>query len=560
MSLKLSEILPKPSNASDEWSNAVTRDPWFKGHETSLNYAGSKAIITKEPPPYGQRKGFIPRTPEDFGDGGAFPEVHMAQFPLGMGVEAGKEVHMAQFPLGMGVEAGKGGQSKTVALQFDETGKLRFDAIAKQGQHKDKIVYSRLGDMKSKIIDEDDESFHKPDDEEIFKATEETREALEKITTAKVAAALPVQHAQKPAAPQFIRYTSSQQAQNSAPNQRIIRMVEQQKDPMEPPMFKINQKIPRPPPSPPAPVMHSPTRKVTAKEQADWKIPPCISNWKNPKGFTVPLDKRLAADGRGLQQVHINENFAKMAEALSIAERTAREAVEARSQMERRRAQIKKQEQEQRMREMALNARQARTTATKKTKEESNEEVKERDAIRRDRMEEHRKERNIARSRPDKLERLKKDKERDISEKIALGLPDSRARTGETQFDSRLFNQSKGLDSGGIDDETYAVYDKAWRPQDAVQKHIYRPTKDTSDIYGDDLDRIISTNRFVADKGFSGTEGGGSARSGPVQFEKDEEDIFGLGQLLESGKESKKRQAESGGAGESSSSSKRSRR
>jgi SNW domain-containing protein 1 len=84
--------------------------------------------------------------------------------------------------------------------------------------------------------------------------------------------------------------------------------------------------------------------------------------------------------------------------------------------------------------------------------------------------------------------------------------------------------------------------------------------KDTSDIYGDDLDRIISTNRFVADKGFSGTEGGGGARSGPVQFEKDEEDIFGLGQLLESGKESKKRQAESGGAGESSSSSKRSRR
>lgn len=58
-------------------------------------------------------------------------------------------------------------------------------------------------------------------------------------------------------------------------------------------------------------------------------------------------------------------------------------------------------------------------------------------------MDEHRKERNIARSRPDKLERLKKDKERDISEKIALGLPDARVRTGETQFDQRLFDQSK---------------------------------------------------------------------------------------------------------------------
>ena len=47
--------------------------------------------------------------------------------------------------------------------------------------------------------------------------------------------------------------------------------------------FRINSKIPRGPPSPPAPVMHSPTRKVTVKEQQDWKIPPCISNWKNAK-------------------------------------------------------------------------------------------------------------------------------------------------------------------------------------------------------------------------------------------------------------------------------------
>lgn len=80
-------------------------------------------------------------------------------------------------------------------------------------------------------------------------------------------------------------------------------MVEVQKDPMEPPRFKyvkknyllsfvliisvssirINKKIPRGPPSPPAPILHSPTRKVTVKEQQDWKIPPCISNWKNAK-------------------------------------------------------------------------------------------------------------------------------------------------------------------------------------------------------------------------------------------------------------------------------------
>lgn len=34
-------------------------------------------------PPYGQRKGWIPRTEDDFGDGGAFPEITVVQYPLG---------------------------------------------------------------------------------------------------------------------------------------------------------------------------------------------------------------------------------------------------------------------------------------------------------------------------------------------------------------------------------------------------------------------------------------------------------------------------------------------
>lgn len=78
-------------------------------------------------------------------------------------------------------------------------------------------------------------------------------------------------------------------------------------------------------------VLHSPSRKVTVKEQKEWKVPPCISNWKNAKGYTIPLDKRLAADGRGLQQVHINEKFAKMAEALYIADRKGKIRIERKS-------------------------------------------------------------------------------------------------------------------------------------------------------------------------------------------------------------------------------------
>lgn len=40
------------------------------------------------PPPYMQREGFVPTREADFGDGGAFPEVLVAQFPLEMGKTA----------------------------------------------------------------------------------------------------------------------------------------------------------------------------------------------------------------------------------------------------------------------------------------------------------------------------------------------------------------------------------------------------------------------------------------------------------------------------------------
>jgi len=51
----------------------------------SLLWLRAPCSAVKQPPPYGQRQGFVPRAPEDFGDGGAFPEIHVAQYPLDMG-------------------------------------------------------------------------------------------------------------------------------------------------------------------------------------------------------------------------------------------------------------------------------------------------------------------------------------------------------------------------------------------------------------------------------------------------------------------------------------------
>ncbi|KAG2254545.1 hypothetical protein Bca52824_084681 [Brassica carinata] len=62
--------------------------------------------------------------------------------------------------------------------------------------------------------------------------------------------------------------------------------------------------------------------------------PSLYLDWKNLKGYAIPLDKRHAADGRGLQDVQINNSFAKLSESLYVAEEKAREAVSMRSKVQ----------------------------------------------------------------------------------------------------------------------------------------------------------------------------------------------------------------------------------
>ncbi|XP_004624774.1 SNW domain-containing protein 1 [Octodon degus] len=509
--MALVSFLPAPTQLSQDQLEAEEKARSQRSRQASL------VSSRREPPPYGYRKGWIPRLLEDFGDGGAFPEIHVAQYPLDMGR--------------------KKKMSNALAIQVDPEGKIKYDAIARQGQSKDKVIYSKYTDLVPKeVMNTDDPDLQRPDEEAIKEITEKTRVALEKSVSQKVAAAMPVRAADKLAPAQYIRYTPSQQgvAFNSGAKQRVIRMVEMQKDPMEPPRFKINKKIPRGPPSPPAPVMHSPSRKMTVKEQQEWKIPPCISNWKNAKGYTIPLDKRLAADGRGLQTVHINENFAKLAEALYIADRKAREAVEMRAQVERKMAQKEKEKHEEKLREMAQKARERRA-GIKTHVEKEDGEARERDEIRHDRRKERQHDRNLSRAAPDKRSKLQRNENRDISEVIALGVPNPRT-SNEVQYDQRLFNQSKGMDSGfaGGEDEIYNVYDQAWRGGKDMAQSIYRPSKNLDkDMYGDDLEARIKTNRFVPDKEFSGSDRK-RGREGPVQFE---EDPFGLDKFLEEAKQ-----------------------
>ena len=159
--------------------------------------------------------------------------------------------------------------------------------------------------------------------------------------------------------------------------------------------------------------------------------------------------------------------------------------------------------------------------------------------LRHERHKERQRDRNIQRAAPEKRSRLERERERDVSEQIALGV--ARPKTGQdVAFDQRLFDQSRGLASGFGDDDEYGVYDKPWRASQQVAQNIYRPSKSVQDDT-DDLEAIARTQRFVADKTFSGVDQN-AAREGPVQFERqEEEDPFGLDKFLTEVKRASKR-------------------
>ncbi|KAJ1660768.1 mRNA splicing protein [Dispira simplex] len=484
-----------------------------------------------------------------------------------------------------GYEKGNAPGSALV-LRTNEDGEAQYDAIIRQGYAASHTVHAQFKDLiplrdRADFQRKDTHGLlERPDQDTVQSTAERTRLALEKITQRKVVAAQPkTGQLGTNRQPEYVRYTPKQQGPgyNSGAKQRVVRMVDMPVDPFEPQRFKT-KKIPRGPPSPPAPVMHSPPRKPTAEEQKEWFIPPSISNWKNAKGFTIPLDKRLAADARGLQEVQVNDNFAKFADALNAAERHARDGVRQRALQQQKLAQKEKDAKEQHLRLLAQQAREARAgldsgashpgrgptegNGTSATQDRSSsgdikQSYEEREALRRERQQELEREVRLSHAGTEqRAKMLARAQGRDLSEKIALGLAKP-TTSRESMFDQRLFNMSEGLDSGFKGDDTYNIYDKPLFTGSSSSS-VYRPSRNAdSDAYGggsaENITGMLQQERFEGTSSrFQGTTEGAAppTRDGPVQFEKSttatvttskpSADLFGLDQFLERAKKSKR--------------------
>jgi SNW domain-containing protein 1 len=563
------------NNAQTSSTNKTQRAP---AYEQRCRAAAELSKLTPEQRKQNNRKLFVPRSLDDFDDGGAFPEIHVAQYPRHMG-----NPHLKK----QGTTGGSHINSSSRAIvnvEVDRDGEISYDMIVKGGTNSDKKVFSRHEDLIGGPPKEEDIAL--PDEETEEEVVQRTQLALQKLLASKTALDKPSGSAMVNAETsknieektQFIKYTPRPDAPgyNPAAAQRVIQMVPAQVDPMMPPKHK-HVKAPRGPAEDPVPVLHAPPQKLTKEERDKWNVPACISNWKNTRGYTIPLDKRLAADGRGLREHTINSNFATLSESLYVAERHARNEVRMRSQVQKKLVLQEKDQREEELRQLANQARLERSgmassnTAAAVSKplggeddtdvdddeihvsdasddergarrrhekyreddddrhDETDEQVaaRQREKLRMERKRER--ERELRMENNMELKKKKLEEDRDVSEKIALGVHTGSGGLAVGQVDARLYNQSAGMDSGfGAEDEYNTYSAPLFDRQGVSSASIYRPTRGETEYNADEsYDKLVegATTKFQPGKGFAGAEGGtgmsAGPRSAPVQFERD---------------------------------------
>jgi SNW domain-containing protein 1 len=188
--------------------------------------------------------------------------------------------------------------------------------------------------------------------------------------------------------------------------------------------------------------------------------------------------------------------------------------------------------------------------------EEDEEARKIRDQMRQDKRREREREMRMSNMGTEqRAKQLARQQNRDISEKIALGLAKP-TLSKEAMLDSRLFNQ-ESLSGNFADDESYNLYDKPLFHGSSAVAAIYKArgdiTEGNDEAFGGGTDqgigKALANDRFGLGQVRIGFEGAAEqeVREGPVQFEKDTTDVFGLDEFFDEAKTGKKRGLDTSG-------------
>ncbi len=350
------------------------------------------------------------------------------------------------------------------------------------------------------------------------------------------------------------QFDSNNNNPNSKPNSHLIKLVALPVDPLSNlkyrhhkiPLSNTNEKNF-------VPVLQSPPTPLSLEEQKKWKIPPCVNMSNNPKGLVIPLDIRLANDGRNLREYKANKNFAKFADILTLTEKNVRKEIEDRNKIAQSIQIAAAMKKEQELKEAAKQARMERNSLNNYTnsnksynnnsnmiysldtsdilsnkKEEKNflknkrersineeeiKEIKERNELREIRKKEIEYERRI--------EIMKKyEKEgRDVNDKVLLG--QNNIINNNNVIDSRLYEVEGGIENPFDYEEDCEVYDKPLFNGKNKISNIY---KNFNSSGGENSKKLMG--KILSQKGKLFTNDIdvlNSRKEGPVQFEKSKE-------------------------------------
>lgn len=187
MATDLARALPKPKHASYEDPVPASRGPRVVA---ASSLEGQVVLKKSSIPPYGSRSSWRPRNQEDFGDGGAYPECGIAQYPLEMGKKK--------------VTAGN-----ALVLKSDKT---VADTIARQGHNDSRIVHSSFKDLipLRARADAGEIELSRPSEEEVEATRKRTEEALQALVSSASAAQKPKTIKKANDEPTYVRYTPHQ--------------------------------------------------------------------------------------------------------------------------------------------------------------------------------------------------------------------------------------------------------------------------------------------------------------------------------------------------------------
>lgn len=314
-----------------------------------------------------------------------------------------------------------------------------------------------------------------PTKAEIQECTARTKSYIQRLVNAKLA------NSNNRASSRYVTETHQAPASLLLNNSHHIEVVSKQMDPLLPRFVgKKARKVVAPTENDEVvPVLHMDGSNDRGEaDPNEWKIPAAVSNWKNPNGYTVALERRVGK-ALGNENNTINDGFMKLSEALENADKKARQEIRSKMELKRLAMEQEMLAKESKLKELSQRARYhngtPQTGAIVKPKKQTS---------------------TVAR-----LKELAYSQGRDVSEKVILGAA-KRSEQPDLQYDSRFFTRGANASAKRHEDQVY----------------------DNPLFVQQDIESIYKTNYEKLYEAVNVKSEGASGSHGPIQFTKAESD------------------------------------